>query len=73
MRLFEILAIQLPCEVTDSDAGLSVAAGAPADPAGGEEEDDGDGRSRGEERRSAGSVQRALGLPLQAGTCAFII
>lgn len=56
---------------TGADAGLVfLATGAPADAAAGEEEDDGDGRSRGEERRSAGPLQRALCLPLQAGTFA---
>lgn len=46
---------------------LSFAAGSSADAAGGEEEDDGDGCSRGEERGSAGPLQRPLCLPLQAG------
>lgn len=35
---------------------MGVALGALADPAGGEEEDDGDGRARGEERRPVGSL-----------------
>lgn len=39
-------------------------AGTPADTAGGEEEDDGDGSSRGEERWRAGSLQWPLCLPL---------
>lgn len=46
---------------------MGVVPGAPADPAGGEEEDDGDGRPRGEERRPVGSLQRPLCLPLQTG------
>lgn len=43
---------------------MAVIPGAPADTTGGEEEDDGDGRSCGEERRSAGSLQWPLCLPL---------
>lgn len=42
----------------------NVIPGAPADPAGGEEEDDGDGPSCGEDRRGAGSLQWPLCLAL---------
>lgn len=51
---------------------MMVFAGAPADSAGGEEEDGWDGCSRGEEWRSAGSVQRPLCFPLSTGLFVFI-
>lgn len=38
--------------------------GAPANTTGGEEEDDGDGRPCGEDRRTAGSLQWPLCLPV---------
>lgn len=43
---------------------MTVSPGTPADAAGGEEEDDGDGHSCGEERRRAGALQWPLCLPL---------
>lgn len=48
---------------------LTVFLGTLTDTAGGEEEDDGNGHSCGEERRGPGSVQWLICFPLQTGTC----
>lgn len=47
--------------------------GSPANSAGGEDEDGGDGRARGEERRAAGALQWPLRLFVPTGLCPGVL